>query len=151
LTTLATLLGLAFREPVARLRPQINRDYVRVFPRPNAESVMRQLLSWIAHYNEVHPHKALGYRSPREFIPAHKRPWPCPIVATTVTGESGGGARPLDPQWVRDIISDCRSRGIVPFHKQWGTYSNNPLVVEQGMTYRRGQGPRQVRKGRRLG
>jgi putative transposase len=29
---------------------------------------MRQLPSWINHYNEVHPHKALGYRSPREFI-----------------------------------------------------------------------------------
>jgi hypothetical protein len=24
---------------------------------------MRQLPAWIAHYNEVHPHKALGYRS----------------------------------------------------------------------------------------
>jgi len=30
--------------------------------------------AWIAHYNEVHPHKALGYRSPREFIAAHARP-----------------------------------------------------------------------------
>ena len=27
-----------------------------------------------AHYNEVHPHKALGYRSPREFVAAHARP-----------------------------------------------------------------------------
>jgi transposase InsO family protein len=43
----------------------IKRDYVRVSPRPNAESVMRQLPSWIAHYNEVHPREALGYRSPR--------------------------------------------------------------------------------------
>ena len=42
----------------------IKRDYVRVSPRPNAETVMRQLPSWFAHYNEVHPHKALGYRSP---------------------------------------------------------------------------------------
>jgi putative transposase len=42
----------------------IKRDYVRVSPRPKAESVMRQLPSWIAHYNQVHPHKALGYRSP---------------------------------------------------------------------------------------
>jgi Integrase core domain len=25
---------------------------------------MLQLPSWIAHYNEVHPHKALEYRSP---------------------------------------------------------------------------------------
>jgi putative transposase len=52
----------------------IKRDYVRVSPRPNAKSVMRQLPSWITHYNEVHPHKALGYRSPREFIVAHERP-----------------------------------------------------------------------------
>ena len=52
----------------------IKRDYVRVSPRPDTETVMRQLPAWIAHYNEVHPHKALGYRSPREFIAAHARP-----------------------------------------------------------------------------
>jgi putative transposase len=52
----------------------IKRDYVRVRPRPNAEAVLRQLPSWIARYNEVHPHKALGYRSPREFIATHERP-----------------------------------------------------------------------------
>ena len=52
----------------------IKRDYVYVSPRPNAEAVLRQLPSWIAHYNEVHPHKALGYRSPREFITAHEKP-----------------------------------------------------------------------------
>src|SRR4030095_985196 len=52
----------------------IKRDYVRVSPRPDAETVMRQLPAWIAHYNEVHPHKALGYRSPREFIAARARP-----------------------------------------------------------------------------
>jgi hypothetical protein len=44
----------------------IKRDYVHVSPRPDAETVMRQLPAWIAHYNEVHPHKALGYRS-RQF------------------------------------------------------------------------------------
>ena len=49
-------------------------------------------------------------------------------------GESGGGARPLNPQWVRDIIADCRRKGVAPFHKQWGTYKSNPLVVEQGMS-----------------
>ena len=49
-------------------------------------------------------------------------------------GESGGGARPVNPKWVRDIIADCRRRGVTPFHKQWGTYSSNPLVVEQRMS-----------------
>jgi protein gp37 len=47
-------------------------------------------------------------------------------------GESGGGARPLDPQWIRDIIEDCYRGGVAPFHKQWGTYPNNPLVLEDG-------------------
>ena len=49
----------------------IKRDYVHVNPCPDAQTVMRQLSAWINHYNEVHPHKALGYRSPREFIAAH--------------------------------------------------------------------------------
>jgi putative transposase len=60
----------------------IKRDYVRVSPRPNAEAVLRQLPSWIAHYNEVHPHKALGYRSPREFICNSRK-------TLTVSGRSG--------------------------------------------------------------
>jgi protein gp37 len=51
-------------------------------------------------------------------------------------GESGSGARPLKPQWVRDVISDCRRFGVAPFHKQWGSYHNNPLVVEQNGTAR---------------
>jgi protein gp37 len=49
-------------------------------------------------------------------------------------GESGPGARALDPQWVRDIIADCRRRGVAPFHKQWGSYASNPLVAERGLT-----------------
>ena len=49
------------------------RDYVRVSPCPTAEAVLHQLPGWFAHYNEVHPHKALGYRSPREFIRAQIR------------------------------------------------------------------------------
>jgi putative transposase len=52
----------------------IKRDYVRISPCPDARSVMHQLSSWITHYNEVHPHKALGYRSPREFIAARGNP-----------------------------------------------------------------------------
>jgi protein gp37 len=49
-------------------------------------------------------------------------------------GESGGGARPAKRQWIRDVIADCRERGIAPFHKQWGVYRNNPLVVNKGMS-----------------
>jgi protein gp37 len=49
-------------------------------------------------------------------------------------GESGGRSRELDPQWIRDLISDCRGFGVAPFHKQWGTYGNNPLVREIGLS-----------------
>jgi hypothetical protein len=33
----------------------IKRDYVRVSPRPDAQTVMHQLSAWINHYNEVTP------------------------------------------------------------------------------------------------
>lgn len=46
-----------------------------------------------------------------------------------VGGESGHGARPMNPQWARDVINDCRQSGVAPFLKQWGAYGNNPLVA----------------------
>jgi protein gp37 len=51
-------------------------------------------------------------------------------------GESGAGARHMKPQWVRDIVTDCRRTGVALFHKQWGSYQNNPLVVEEGLSER---------------
>jgi putative transposase len=44
------------------------RDYVAVNPKPDAATVIRALPAWFGHYNTLHPHRALGYRSPREFI-----------------------------------------------------------------------------------
>ena len=52
----------------------IKRDYVRISPVPDAHTVLQLLPVWLAHYNEVHPHKALGYRSPREFMTARSTP-----------------------------------------------------------------------------
>jgi protein gp37 len=48
-------------------------------------------------------------------------------------GESGGGARVLNQQWVRDVLADCERSSIAPFHKQWGSYASNPLVFEAGL------------------
>ncbi len=45
-----------------------DRDYVQVSPLPDAQTVLKNLPLWFEHYNSLHPHKALGYRSPREFI-----------------------------------------------------------------------------------
>lgn len=47
------------------------RDYARVNAVPDASTVLSSLPSWFDHYNRIHPHKALSYRSPIEFISAY--------------------------------------------------------------------------------
>jgi len=42
------------------------RDYVSVNSIPAAKTVVDRLRLWFEHYNTLHPHKALGYRSPGE-------------------------------------------------------------------------------------
>lgn len=37
-----------------------------------------------------------------------------------VGGESGPGARPMDPSWVADIRNQCVKSGVPFFFKQWG-------------------------------
>jgi protein gp37 len=49
-------------------------------------------------------------------------------------GESGHGSRAMQAAWVRDVVRDCEHRGVAPFFKQWGAISNNPLVIENGMS-----------------
>lgn len=44
------------------------RDYVYVTLLPDAESMLRQLPVWLAHSNDLHPHRAQGCHSPRQFI-----------------------------------------------------------------------------------
>lgn len=57
----------------------LKRDYVRVNAKPDARAVFEQLPVWLDHYNRVHPHRALGYRSPREFIDRSAREDPSAI------------------------------------------------------------------------
>lgn len=37
-----------------------------------------------------------------------------------VGGESGPGARPMQPDWVRDVREQCIAQGVAFFFKQWG-------------------------------
>lgn len=48
------------------LPPEMRR--LKLLEDKNAEAVIRALPKWFAHYNELLPHRALGYRSPREVI-----------------------------------------------------------------------------------
>jgi transposase InsO family protein len=55
------------------------RDYVFVYVRPDAKTVLAQLPSWFEDYNESHPHKALRLKSPCEFIRSFHQPAACPV------------------------------------------------------------------------
>jgi transposase InsO family protein len=43
------------------------RDYVYLAELPDAEAVLRALSAWFGDYNDHHPHRGLGMRSPRQF------------------------------------------------------------------------------------
>ena len=73
----AITLGLvpcftSVRCPTAWPRPSsFKRDYIYVHDCPDARTVLSQLPRWFEDYNEIHPHKALQLKSPREFIRSH--------------------------------------------------------------------------------
>lgn len=45
----------------------MKRDYIAFMPKPDGKTALANLAQAFVHYNEHHPHSALGYRSPREF------------------------------------------------------------------------------------
>jgi len=44
-----------------------------------------------------------------------------------VGGESGPGARPMHPDWVRSLRDQCEAAGVPFFFKQWGEWAPNCL------------------------
>ena len=48
-----------------------------------------------------------------------------------VGGESGPGARPMHPDWVRGLARQCVAAGVAFFFKQWGEYA--PLGDVSGL------------------
>jgi protein gp37 len=45
-----------------------------------------------------------------------------PIDWVIVGGESGPNARPMHPQWARDLRDQCQAAGVAYFFKQWGEW-----------------------------
>ncbi len=77
-STFAREIGLEPRTTAVR-SPQSNgiaesfvktmkRDYIDMMPKPDSRTAVGNLTIAFEHYNEHHPHSALGYRSPREFL-----------------------------------------------------------------------------------
>ncbi|WP_320744208.1 integrase core domain-containing protein, partial [Enterobacter mori] len=45
----------------------MKEDYIAFMPKPNVRTALQNLAEAFNHYNENHPHSALGYHSPREY------------------------------------------------------------------------------------
>lgn len=52
-----------------------------------------------------------------------------------VGGESGPGARPVDPGWVIDIRDQCLKTGVSFFFKQWGGVQKKTGRILEGRTW----------------
>ncbi|BEU81094.1 hypothetical protein EAG21025_44070 (plasmid) [Enterobacter asburiae] len=45
----------------------MKEDYIAFMPKPDVGTALRNLAAAFTHYNENHPHSALGYHSPGEY------------------------------------------------------------------------------------
>lgn len=48
-----------------------------------------------------------------------------------VGGETGPGARPMHPEWARDIRDQCQAADVPFFFKSWGEWATNAAFSEQ--------------------
>lgn len=56
--------------------------------------------------------------------------WIGKIHWVIVGGESGPGARPMHPDWVRSLRDQCQAAGVPFFFKQWGAWLPMDHLVE---------------------
>ncbi len=67
---------------------------------------------------------------PIDYLPLEGIHW------VIVGGESGPGARPIEPEWVKSIFRQCRTAETAFFFKQWGGPRKNRTGRElDGRTY----------------
>ncbi len=67
-----------------------------------------------------------------------------------VGGESGPGARPMHPDWVRNIRAECKLARTPLFFKQWGEYASVSEVEGSGKHYQFPDGSTVRKVGKKL-
>lgn len=89
---------------------------------------------WVGVSVESHPHEfridhLLATSAKRKFLSLEPLLGPLPelplagIHWVIVGGESGPGARPVDPAWVISVRDQCRRASVPFFFKQWGGFN----------------------------
>jgi len=82
----------------------------------------------------------LGFNGPRRMGDGLMYYWVAPKIDWVICGgETGPGARPMHPDWVRSLRDQCQKAGVPFFFKQWGEWSigrrmqeiEAPGIIEQ--------------------
>jgi protein gp37 len=60
-------------------------------------------------------------------------PWDEYIDAVILGGETGPGARPMHPDWVRSVRDQCAASGVPFFFKQWGEWAIRDSTIHGGI------------------
>lgn len=70
------------------------------------------------------------------------KPWGARRVIdwVIVGGETGPKARPIHPEWVRDIRDQCTADRVAFFFKQWGEFAPCRIVTIPDPVYKKGPG-----------
>ncbi len=114
-----------------RLKGQVTAD----FPFPLINDQYRKMIAPAGIYRaESNPHGALSVETPGgllgvkpdEFEVFPKLDW------VVCGGETGPGARPVHPDWVRSLRDQCQAAGVPFFFKSWGEWapgSDHPHLV----------------------
>jgi len=65
-------------------------------------------------------------------------PWDEYVDAVILGGETGPGARPMHPDWVRSVRDQCQAAGVSFYFKQWGEWVPCRKVEDAGYWIIRG-------------
>lgn len=66
-------------------------------------------------------------------VPVHCGPIETRISGVIVGGETGPGARPMDPDWVRSLRDQCADANTPFFFKQWGEWAPASAPLPDGV------------------
>lgn len=79
----------------------------------------------------LRPRPAVAFLSVEPLLgPVDLSPWLERIDWVIVGGESGHGARPMHPDWVRALRDQCVAAGVPFFFKQWGAWREVRTVLQ---------------------
>jgi protein gp37 len=63
----------------------------------------------------------LGPVDLKMYLPRLENGWPAESIDWVICGgETGPNARPMHPDWVRNLRDQCQNAGVPFFFKQWG-------------------------------